>query len=166
MVALSGAIRHYTLCGDYAAAGSVLDELVALADEKGAAWWKAFGTLLRGEIFGETGNASVAAQTIISGFAAQRSAGARFMIARFSSSLARAYANLGRLDDAWRSIDEAVVAIETTEDKWWEPEVHRIAGEIALKSPEPDAARAEAYFERALRSHANNKQSPGNSAPP
>ena len=27
---------------------------------------------------------------------------------------------------------------------------HRIAGEIALKSPEPDAAKAEAYFERAL----------------
>src|ERR1700693_615235 len=29
-------------------------------------------------------------------------------------------------------------------------EVHRIAGEIALMSPEPDAANAEAYFERAL----------------
>jgi predicted ATPase len=26
----------------------------------------------------------------------------------------------------------------------------RIAGEIALKSPQPDAAKAEAYFERAL----------------
>jgi class 3 adenylate cyclase len=33
-------------------------------------------------------------------------------------------------------------------DAW--PEVHRVAGEIALKSPEPDAAKAEAYFERAL----------------
>ena len=28
-------------------------------------------------------------------------------------------------------------------------EVHRIAGEIALMSPEPDAAKAEAYLERA-----------------
>ena len=28
--------------------------------------------------------------------------------------------------------------------------MHRIAGEIALKSPEPDAAKAEAYFDRAL----------------
>jgi predicted ATPase len=150
MVALSCSTRPYFLCGDYASAGPVLDELVALADEKGAAWWKAFGTLLRGEVFGETGNASVAAQTITSGFAAQRSTGARFMIARFSSCLARAYASLDRLDDAWRSIDEAVVAIETTKDKWWEAEVHRFAGEIALKSPEPDAAKAEAYFERAL----------------
>ena len=30
------------------------------------------------------------------------------------------------------------------------PRSDRIAGEIALKSPEPDAAKAEEYFERAL----------------
>ena len=40
--------------------------------------------------------------------------------------------------------------IETTKERWFEAEVNRIAGEIALKSPEPDAAKAEAYFERAL----------------
>ena len=34
-------------------------------------------------------------------------------------------------------------------DAGW-AEVHRIAGEIALMSPEPDAAKAEAYLERAL----------------
>jgi predicted ATPase len=28
--------------------------------------------------------------------------------------------------------------------------VHRIAGEIVLKSPQPEAAKGEAYFERAL----------------
>ena len=28
--------------------------------------------------------------------------------------------------------------------------VNRVAGEIALKSPEPDAAKAQEYFERAL----------------
>ena len=31
-----------------------------------------------------------------------------------------------------------------------EAEIRRTAGEIALKLPEPDAAKAEAYFERAL----------------
>ena len=40
--------------------------------------------------------------------------------------------------------------METTKERWWEPEVHRTAGEIALKSPPPDAAKAEAYFDRAL----------------
>ena len=43
-----------------------------------------------------------------------------------------------------------MTAMETTKERWCEAEVHRIAGEIALKSPEPDAAKAQAYFERAL----------------
>ena len=64
--------------------------------------------------------------------------------------LARAYAELGQFDEAWSYIGEAMTAVETTKEKWYEAEVHRIAGEIALMSPEPDAAKAEAYFERAL----------------
>ena len=47
-------------------------------------------------------------------------------------------------------IGEAMTAVETTKEKRCEAEVHRVAGEIALKSPEPDVAKAQAYFERAL----------------
>ena len=43
-----------------------------------------------------------------------------------------------------------MTAVETTKEKWCEAEVHRMAGEIALLSQEPDTAKAEAYFERAL----------------
>ena len=43
-----------------------------------------------------------------------------------------------------------MTAVETTKEKWCEAEVNRVAGEIALMSPEPDAAKAEAYFDRAL----------------
>ena len=68
----------------------------------------------------------------------------------YLSYLARAHAELGQFDDAWRCIGEAMTAVETTKEKWCEAEVHRMAGEIALMSPEPDAAKAEAYFERAL----------------
>ena len=65
-------------------------------------------------------------------------------------TLGRAYAELGQFDDAWRCIGEAMSAVETTKERWCEAEIHRMAGEIALKSPEPDAAKAQAYFERAL----------------
>jgi predicted ATPase len=34
--------------------------------------------------------------------------------------------------------------------KWAEAEIHRVAGEIALRSPMPDAAGAESYFTAAL----------------
>ena len=35
-------------------------------------------------------------------------------------------------------------------ETWYEAEVNRIAGEVALKLPVPDAVRAEGYFKRAL----------------
>jgi predicted ATPase len=65
-------------------------------------------------------------------------------------SLARAYAGIDQFDDAWRCIGEAVTTAETTKENWCEADIHRTAGEIALKSPKPDASKAEAYFERAL----------------
>jgi predicted ATPase len=43
-----------------------------------------------------------------------------------------------------------MTAAETTKEKWYEAEIHRSAGEIALLSPERHAAKTEAYFERAL----------------
>jgi predicted ATPase len=64
--------------------------------------------------------------------------------------LARAHAELGQFDDAWRCVGEAMTAAETTKERWFEAEIQRVAGEIALMSPEPDAAKAESYFERAL----------------
>jgi predicted ATPase len=40
--------------------------------------------------------------------------------------------------------------VETTKERWREAEVHHTAGEIALRSPQPDAAKAEGCFELAL----------------
>ena len=68
----------------------------------------------------------------------------------YLSCLATACAELGQFDDAWRCIGEAITGVETTKERWCEADIHRIAGEIALLAPEPQAPKAEAYFERAL----------------
>ena len=68
------------------------------------------------------------------------------MLPLYLPCLARAHAELGQFDDAWRCIGEAMTAVETTKETWCEAEVNRIAGEIALKSPEPDVAKAEGVF--------------------
>jgi predicted ATPase len=57
---------------------------------------------------------------------------------------------LEQVDEAQRTIDEAMTAVVRSKETWYEAEVYRLAGEIALKSPEPDAAKAQAYFDRAL----------------
>jgi predicted ATPase len=68
----------------------------------------------------------------------------------YLSYLAMAYAELHQFDEARHGIGEAMTAAETAEERWCEANVRRIAGEIELMSPEPDAAKAEAHFERAL----------------
>jgi class 3 adenylate cyclase/predicted ATPase len=137
-------------CAKYAAAKGEADELVALVHERGAFFWKAHGMLLQGCMLAMTGNASDAVQMISSGIAAFRATGTASLMPAYLSYLARAHEELGQFDDARRCIREAMTAVETTKEKWWEAEVHRIAGEIVLKSPLSDAAKAEAYFEHAL----------------
>ena len=116
--------------------------------------WKPAGLLYRGWVFAVTGRASEAIKLINTGLAACRSAGTTIFTPVGLSLLAKSYADLGQLDDAWRSIDEAKMVIERTKETWFEAHVHRIAGEVALKSPRPDAAKAEASISSAhLRSH-------------
>jgi predicted ATPase len=68
----------------------------------------------------------------------------------FLSYLARAHLALGNLEDAWSSIAEAIEGLEASKERWCEAEVYRMAGEITLMAAEPDTAKAEPYFERAL----------------
>ena len=43
-----------------------------------------------------------------------------------------------------------MTAVETTKERWYEAEIHRVTGEIALKLPQLGSSQAETYFERAL----------------
>jgi predicted ATPase len=97
-----------------------------------------------------TGKSSEAIQMFTSWIGAYRSTGATIYLPLQLSLLARANAELGQVDDAWRYMGEAMVAIETTNERWFEAEANRIAGQITLLSSEPNVAKAQAYFERAL----------------
>jgi predicted ATPase len=84
------------------------------------------------------------------GVAALRRTGSTLWMSLWSSYLAKTYAELGQFDDTWRCIGEAITAVETTKERMWEAGVYRTVGQIALLLPEPDAAKAEANFGRAL----------------
>ncbi len=136
--------------GNYTAADALVDELVVLADEKGTLFWKALGMQARGCLSVLTGKASDAVDLINSGITKYTSTGATVFVPTHLTYLAMAYAELGQFDDAWRCIGEATTVAERTGERWSEADVNRIAGEIALMSSGPDAARAQAYFQRAL----------------
>jgi predicted ATPase len=150
MFALYMTAFFHVLCGNYAVATGRARELLALAEEKGALMWKASGMMHEGCALAATGNASAAIEMLTAGIVGYRSTGATLSITSFLSYLAQAYGEVGQFDNAWHCISEAVTVIENAKERLFEAEVYRIAGEIALKSPQPDAAKAEANFERAL----------------
>jgi DNA-binding winged helix-turn-helix (wHTH) protein/predicted ATPase len=148
--ALGCTVFTHICCRDHAATKPLIDECVALTEEKGVVFFAALATAQQGCVLALAGKASDALQTISAGITRYRSTGATLWIPFWLSHLAFAHAHLGKLDDAWRCIGEAMTAIEASKERWFEAEVNRIAGEIALKSPEPDAVKAESYFEQAL----------------
>src|ERR1700758_2062569 len=101
-------------------------------------------------VFAVAGKASDAVPIITSGLTALRSTLSTNWMPLYLSYWGIAYAELHRFDDACRCLGEAMTAVETTKERWFEAEANRIAGEIALRSPEPDATKARDYFERAL----------------
>jgi class 3 adenylate cyclase/predicted ATPase len=137
-------------CGLFETAKAEATEINALADEKGEPFYKAFGLMMQGLVSSAEGEAEDAVRRLGSALAAYRSSGATLLTPMVLSYLAKAHARLGRMEDARRCIADATATFYTTNERWCEADIRRIAGEIAAESPEPDAATAEACFDRAL----------------
>jgi predicted ATPase len=150
MYALSVASMTRNFCGDYAITKVQTDELAALADEKESLFWQALCAMDRGFSFFLAGRPTEALQVIASAISRFRSTGATMYLPWYLSILARVHAELGQIDNARSCVDEAMTLIETAKERVWEAEVHRVAGEIALKELRPDMTNAQLYFERAL----------------
>jgi predicted ATPase len=136
--------------GEHPTAKAGADELAALAREKGTLIWEPQGVVQQGFVLALTGKPSEAVRKIAAGIAGFRSTGGTAYVPEWLAFLAEAYAELGQFDDAWRCISEALAVVGATKETWCEAEINRTAGTIALKSPQPDNAKAQAYFKRAL----------------
>ncbi len=121
-----------------------------MANEIGASFWKAMGTIFEGCLFAMTGEPARAVSSIASAIVPYRSTGATLYMPFYLSYLALAHAHLEQFDDAQRCIGEALTTLQLTGSKWLEADIHRFSGEIALLSPDRDVAEAERRFERAL----------------
>ena len=126
------------------------DELAALANEKGALFWKASAGLVKSWLFVLTGRASDAITSFTPAIAMFRSTGATIFVPLFLSMHGSAFAELRQFDQARRYIDEAMALAGASGERWFDAEAYRIAGEIELRSSECNCANAQRYFEQAL----------------
>jgi predicted ATPase len=150
MHALAHASCTYLHCGVYYSADALLAELAQIADEKGAALWKAYGQMTQGALRLLMGKPSDAVSVLTSGINAFQATGATVFIPWYLTYLATTYASLNRYDDASRAISEATEAVNGTNERWCEAEIARVVGEVTLVGPKQDSAEAQNHFERAL----------------
>ena len=148
--ALNFSVFQHVYCGDYSAANTFIEEFNLLKDQIGSAFWGGWGLALSGCISALTGRPAEAIQSITSGVVAMRSTGNTIWAPLFLTHLAHAHAQLGQLKPAWINIYEAIRAVQATKESWYEAEINRVAGEIALLGAEADILKAEAYFAGAL----------------
>jgi predicted ATPase len=56
----------------------------------------------------------------------------------------------GQFDDELSTLTEALAAVEEYENRQYEPEIHRLKGELLLKRSHLNTAEAQGSFERAI----------------
>jgi predicted ATPase len=144
-----GTLRQ--LAGERDAVRALVDELEALATEAGFRFWFAGATILRGWVEAEHTGFDHGVRIMESGIAEWRTSGAEYMVPYFSVLVAQVQLQAGRPDAAAALVQAAIQRVERSNERWFEPEVHRTAGLAHLQLAPHDPSRAERCFECALK---------------
>ena len=136
---------------DVSEAQSQAEPIRGLAAEQGLAAYLAVGLVLRGWALAERGHGDEGIALIRQGLA--ESAGSPiWWRAHILALLAEAYGRAGKVDEGLAALAEALRAVDDKGIGFYEPELHRLRGELLLARGPDDPSDAEACFRRALAS--------------
>jgi predicted ATPase len=85
-----------------------------------------------------------------SGYEAFRATGAELRVPSYLATLADAFTQLGRFDEAHKALAEGLEAAERNDDRCHEAELHRLRGELLLAESFEQASAAEVCFRQAI----------------
>jgi predicted ATPase len=106
------------------------EEAIALAREQGILMREAQGTIMRGWSLTAQGQHEDGMAQMHQGLAAFRATGGELNRTYYMVLLAKAYGQRGQTDEGLRVVTEALAAIESGRECWWEAELHRLRGEL------------------------------------
>jgi predicted ATPase len=149
VLAVSFAAELHQFRREVHAAQERAEAVIELSSEHGFAQYLARGTILRGWALVEQGQCEAGIGQMRQGIAAHRTTGAE-VGRRYLALLAEAYGKGGQAEEGLDVLAEALSAVEKTGQRAYEPELHRLRGELLLRQAVPDAPQAEACFQQAL----------------
>jgi len=148
--ALQSAMRVHRFRREVQAAREQAEALVTLADQQGFAQWRAGGTMMCGWALTVRGQEGEGMAQMHQGLTAWRAMGIEAGLPYWLSMLAEAYWSTGQVEAGRGVLAEALTLVGTTEERWWEAELHRLTGELLLARSTENAVEVEACFHQAL----------------
>jgi class 3 adenylate cyclase/predicted ATPase len=152
----SVAFGHYfhawfhKLCREEEAVEQAIGVAIKICDEQGFPFWGLASTALRGSTLVERGQAAEGVAMMRPALASYLGIGGQLYSPELHGLLGVGLAQNGRLDEALQTAADALRMVAQSQDRWWQAELHRLNGELLLRSPGGDAAAAEAAFQEAV----------------
>ena len=109
-----------------------------------------WGTVLRGSVLTAQGAWAEGLAQMREGLAAWRTRGLRLFWFWFHALLAEACGRAGQVEEGLRVLEEALEALQTAEDRFYEAEVYRLKGALLLARSAEQHAEAETCLRQAL----------------
>src|SRR4029453_10792262 len=107
-------------------------------------------SLLHGWALAQQGQAQEGIAQIHQGLTAWRATGAELGRPGFLALLAEAYGVMGQPEEGLTALAEALTLAETTGERWYDPELYRLKGELLLQQHLDNQAEAETCFQQAI----------------
>jgi predicted ATPase len=126
------------------------ERIIAFSSEHGFGAWLLFSTYHRGWAIAEQGRYEEGIALMREGLATTHGAGADIGRTDLLCHLAEAYMKGGRLDDALSTVSEALAAVDQQEERYYEPDISRVKGEVLLRLDSSNTRQAEECFRRAI----------------
>ncbi|MBI3045714.1 MAG: AAA family ATPase [Betaproteobacteria bacterium] len=121
---------------------------IALAAEQGFSLYLSFGTIPQGWALAEQGDVEEGISQMRQGLAACRTTGAMFIETWILALLSDSYGKAGQIEEGLTVLAEALDFVQKTGERFYEAELHRLRGELLLKSTsQGPASRDERFFE-------------------
>jgi len=120
--------------GEAAMAHERVRAVIALSSEQGFPYWLAWGTFLRGWALAEQGHVKEGLAQMHQGLTTYRVMGTKIGEPYWLALLAEAYGKAGQFEEGLRVLDEALVTVEKSGERWWEAELYRLKGQLPLQA--------------------------------
>jgi predicted ATPase len=150
------AFAHYfmawfhTLARDDANALESADAAVRICEEFGFPFWGLSSAVLRGSALARQGKVAAGVIEMRDSLSAFEATGGLLYRSALRGLLASALGASGQAEEGLEVLSEGLAALDGREERWWEPELHRLRGELLRALPGDDSEEAEAAFHAAL----------------